>query len=75
MKKWEKNSLRAQTMPEASFGPVFIVLPSPASSSIDHVPILLLPVLVCWSWMLPAVVEGESEEEEIINLNMDHVIC
>ena len=43
-----KNSPRAQTMPEVLFGPVFIVLPSPTSSSIDHVAVLL-PVLVCWN--------------------------
>ena len=60
MKKWEKNSPRAQTTLLASCGPVFIVLPSPASSSIDHVPILLPPVLVCWSRPLPAVVEGDE---------------
>ena len=37
MKKWEKNSPRAQMMLLASFGPVFIVLSSPASSSIDYI--------------------------------------
>ena len=41
-------------------GPVFVVLPSPASLSIDHVPILLLFVLVCWNRLLPAVVEGDE---------------
>ena len=60
MKKWEKNSPRALMTPEVSFGPVFIVLASPASSFIDHVPILFPPMLVCWSWPLPAVVEGDK---------------
>ena len=46
-KNGKKNSPRAQTMLLALFGPVFVVLPSPASSSIDQAPILLLPVLVC----------------------------
>ena len=59
-KKVGKKLTWAQTMPEALFGPIFIVLPSPASSSIDHVPILLLPMLVCWSRLLPAVVEGDE---------------
>ena len=71
-----KNSSRAQMMPEASFGPVFIVLPSPTSSSIDHV-VVLPPVLVCWSWPLPVAVEERSKEDFKLKLqiNMDHVIC
>ena len=62
-------------MPEALFGPVFIVLPSLTSSSIDHVAVLP-PVLVCWSWSLPVAVEERSEEDFKLKLqiNMDHVI-
>ena len=61
----------------ASFGPVLVVLPSPTSSSIDHVAVLL-PVLVCWNWLLPVAVEERSEEEDFklkLQINMDHVIC
>ena len=49
MKRQERAEQRkwAQTTLLALFGPIFIVLLSPASSSIDQVPILLLPVLVC----------------------------
>ena len=47
----------------ASFGPVLIVLPSPTSSSIDHI-VVLPPVLVCWNWLLPVAVEERSEEED-----------
>ena len=64
-----KNSPRAHTMPEASFGPVFVVLPSPTSSSIDHVAVLL-PVLVCWSWSLPVAVEERSEEDFKLKLQI-----
>ena len=42
-------------------GLVFVVLPSPVSLSIDHVPILLPPMLVCWNWLLPVVVEGDEQ--------------
>ena len=45
----------------ASFGPVFVILPSPVSSFIDYVAVLLLPVVVCWNWPLPVVVEGEEQ--------------
>ena len=47
----------------ASFGPVLVVLPSPTSSSIDHV-VVLLPVLVCWDWLLPVTVEETRRSEE-----------
>ena len=59
------------------FGPVLVVLPSPTSSSIDHV-VVLLPVLVCWNWLLPVAVEERSKEEDFklkLQINMDHVIC
>ena len=62
----------------ASFGPIFIVLPSPASSSIDYVAVLLLPVVICWNWPLPVVVEGEEQGGSLginLQINMDHVIC
>ena len=62
----------------ALFGAIFIVLPSLTSSSIDHVA-LLLPVLVCWNWLLPVVVEGEERGRKLqvevkLQINMDHVI-
>ena len=40
----------------ALFGPIYVILPSPASSFIDYVAVLLLPVVVCWNWPLPVVV-------------------
>ena len=58
--KKKKNLPMAQMMPEALLGPVFIALPSPASSFIDYVTVLLLPMVVCWNWPLPVVVEGEE---------------
>ena len=73
MKKWKKNSPRAQMTLLASFGPVFIVLSSSASSSIDHIPILLPPMLVCWSWPLPAVVEGDKRGGR--NHQLEHGSC
>ena len=56
-------------------GPVFIVLPSPASSSIDHIPILLLPVLVCWNQLLPVVVEGDKRGGRLWNHQLEHGSC
>ena len=64
----------------ALFGPIFVVLPSPASSSIDHVTVLLPPVVICWNWPLPVVVEGEERGGSLrinlnLQINMYHVIC
>ena len=58
-RKEEKNSPRAQMTLLASFGPVFIVLPSLASSSIDHI------AYCCRLWWFAGIgcclmVEGEE---------------
>ena len=47
----------------ALFGPIFVVLPSPASSYIDYVTVLLPPMVICWNWPLPVVVEGEERRK------------
>ena len=56
-------------------GLVFVVLPSPVSLSIDHVPILLPPMLVCWNWLLPAVVEEDEQGGRLWNHQLEHGSC
>ena len=58
-RKEKKNSPRAQMTLLASFGPVFVVLPSLASSSIDHI------AYCCRLWWFAGIsrwltVEGEE---------------